>query len=127
MLRILLFSLFILALGFAEGYFLFPKKKLDTKKGRLILLWIFGFAFLVWLEILGVIGYTSHHDLSIEDRASQFLLLFGVFLVGMAAYLIYYLCRRLKSFQKIFLLACVGAAGAVVMLLLGFWVSTLIV
>ena len=49
------------------------------------------------------------------------------FLIGMALYLIYYLCRRTRSFKKIFLFGCIGVAGGLIMLVLGYFVAQLIV
>ncbi len=109
-------ALISLLLGIAEGYFVFKKDWLDSKKPYKILLWIFGFAFLVWFDII-ILALINSHGFHLKAFMLSYLI--EGFLTGMGMYLIYYLCRRLKSFKKIFLLACIGGAGAIVMLFLG--------
>ncbi len=122
----LVIILILLILGAAESYFVFPKEKLDGKSDVTIVLRIFGFAFLVWIAILILI---LCNDL---DSASLFPVIrltraFLIFLIGMALYLIYYLFRRTRSFKKIFLFGCIGVAGGLLMLVLGYFVAQLIV
>ena len=116
MISALFLAFFTFLLGIAEGYFVFKKDWLDRKKPYQIVLWIFGFAFLVWL---GIILRTLINNQSNYLSAITLTNLVGGFLTGMGVYLIYYLCRRLKSFKNIFLLACVGMAGAIAMFFLG--------
>ena len=122
----LVITLILLILGAAESYFVFPKEKLDGKSDVTIVLRIFGFAFLVWISILIYIG-CGHLDSPSLSPVMQLIRAIITFLIGMALYLIYYLCRRIKSFKKLFLLGCIGVAGGLIMLVLGIFVAGLIV
>lgn len=122
----LVITLILLILGAAESYFVFPKEKLDGKSDVTIVLRIFGFAFLVWISILVYI-WCGHLDSPSLSPVMQLIRAIITFLIGMALYLIYYLCRRIKSFKKLFLLGCIGVAGGLIMLVLGIFVAGLIV
>lgn len=122
----LVITLILLILGAAESYFVFPKEKLDGKSDVTIVLRIFGFAFLVWISILIYI-WCGHLDSPSLSPVMQLIRAIITFLIGMALYLIYYLCRRIKSFKKLFLLGCIGVAGGLIMLVLGIFVAGLIV
>ena len=122
----LVITLILLILGAAESYFVFPKEKLDGKSDVTIVLRIFGFAFLVWISILLHI-WCGHLDSPSLFPVMQLIRAIFIFLIGMALYLIYYLCRRTRSFKKIFLFGCIGFAGGLIMLVLGIFVAGLIV
>ena len=122
----LVITLILLILGAAESYFVFPKEKLDGKSDVTIVLRIFGFVFLVWISILLYI-WCGHLDSPSLSPVMQLIRAIITFLIGMALYLIYYLCRRIKSFKKLFLLGCIGFAGGLIMLVLGIFVTGLIV
>ena len=126
MVRTLLLALLLFLLGAAESYFVFPKEKLDGKSDVTIVLWIFGFAFLVWIAILIHIWCSGLDSPSLYP-VMALIRVIALFLIGMALYLIYYLCRRIKSFKKLFLLGCIGFAGGLIMLVLGIFVAGLIV
>lgn len=125
MVRTLLLALLLFLLGGAESYFAFPKEKLDGKSDVTIVLWIFGFAFLVWIAILIHIWCSGLDSPSVYP-VMALIRVIALFLIGMALYLIFYLCWRMKSFKKIFLLGCVGFAGGLIMLVLGYFVAQLI-
>ena len=122
----LVITLILLILGAAESYFVFPKEKLDGKSDVTIVLRIFGFAFLVWISILIYI-WCGHLDSPSLSPVMQLIRAIITFLIGMALYLIYYLCRRTSSFKKILLFGCIGVAGGLIMLVLGIFVAGLIV
>ena len=126
MVRTLLLALLLFLLGGAESYFAFPKEKLDGKSDVTIVLWICGFAFLVWIAILIHIWCSGLDSPSVYP-VMALIRVIALFLIGMALYLIFYLCWRMKSFKKIFLLGCVGFAGGLIMLVLGFFVASLVV
>ncbi len=121
----LVIILILLILGAAESYFVFPKEKLDGKSDITIVLRIFGFAFLVWIAILLHI-WCGHLDSPSLFPVMQLIRTIFIFLIGMALYLIYYLCRRTRSFKKILLFGCIGVAGGLIMFVLGIFVAGLI-